>query len=311
MKQLQVLIVCLAVLLGISRTAQAEPVNLKQVPADAKWLAHIDVDAVRASTVYQKIEAKCMEMHKEIAGQLDMARGIIGMDPRKDLHGITMYGKELGKPTGVLIVHAKVDPAPLLRMSVLAPDHKVTKYGAYELHSWVVKCHGHAFPGAGAFHKSEGIVIASCVEELKAALDLLDGKGASVSSSSLLAGRVPAGATVMARIAGIADAKLPCKCPLAEQTAAFRFSTGEHNGQSFFRALATMTNPEVVGQLRAVAEGGRALAQLSCRDAVGQADGRRAESDSRGEDAHGPLGLCCQRCVGRDRERSQKNRRTS
>jgi hypothetical protein len=268
MKFFSVLVVCLAVVLGVSGIAQAEPINLKQVPADAKWLAHIDVDAVRNSTVYQHIRAKCLEMHKDAAKQLDMARTIVGMDPRTDLHGITLYGKDLGKHTGVLIIHAKVDPAPLLRMAPLAPDHKIVKYGAYELHTWTVKCHGHSQPGAGAYHKSEGIVIASCIEELKAALDLLDGNGTCVSSDSPLAGSVAAGTTVMARVAGIADAKLPCKCPLAQQTAAIRFSTGEHDGQSFFRARATMANAEVVGQLKTVVDGGRALAQLGAKEEV-------------------------------------------
>ena len=194
----------------------------------------------------------------------------------------------MGKPTGVLIIHAKVDPAPLLKLSVLAPDHKVTKYGAYELHTWAIKHNGKTHPGAGAFHKSEGIVVASSVEELKAALDLIDGKGASLSSDSPLAGRVPAGTTVMARVAGIADAKLPGKCPLAKQTAAVRFSMGEHDGQSFFRARATMTNPEVVGQLKAVVDGGRALAQLGCQDELDKRLVRRPKSDSCGQDAHGP-----------------------
>ncbi len=34
--------------------AFAAPLELKQVAADAKWLAHLDVDAIRASTVAQK-----------------------------------------------------------------------------------------------------------------------------------------------------------------------------------------------------------------------------------------------------------------
>src|SRR5262249_19175222 len=120
--------------------------------------------------------------------------------------------------------------------------------------------------GAGAYHKTEGIVIASSVEELKTALDLIDGKGESLSSDSPLAGRVPAGTTVMGRVSGISDAKLPGNCALAKQTKSVRFSTGEHDGQSFFRAQVTMTNSEVVGQLKTVVEGGRALAQLGAED---------------------------------------------
>ena len=38
--------------------------------------------------------------------------------------------------------------------------------------------------------------------------------------------------------------------------------TGEHEGQSFFRARVTMTNSEIAGQLNQVVEGGHALAKL-------------------------------------------------
>lgn len=263
-------LMCVAILPGFFlKQSHAEPVNLQQIPADAKALAHVDFDALRDSTVFQKIREKCLQMHPDAAKHMDLVRAFIGMDPRTDLHGITLYGTVLGKPTGVAIIHAKIDPAPLLRLSVLAPGHKVTKFGPYELHSWAIEHHGKSHPGAGAFCK-EGLVLASSIEELEMALNLLDGKGTSLSSSSPLAGGVPAGTTVMARVAGIAEAKLPHKCPLAEQTEAVRFSMGEHNGQSFFRFRATMTNSEVTGQVKEVVDGGRALAQLSRTDELGK-----------------------------------------
>jgi hypothetical protein len=39
--------IALAAVLGLAAVARAEPLELKQVAADAKWLVHVDVDAMR------------------------------------------------------------------------------------------------------------------------------------------------------------------------------------------------------------------------------------------------------------------------
>jgi len=44
----------LAAGLGWTASARAEPLDPAQVSAEAKWLAHLDVDAMRASTVVQR-----------------------------------------------------------------------------------------------------------------------------------------------------------------------------------------------------------------------------------------------------------------
>lgn len=254
----------LVLALGLDAVAQAAPLDLKQVPADAKWLVSVDVDAMRASTVVQNAWKKCLEMHPQ-AKHMGMVKSFIGMDPCTDLHGITMYGKELGKHTGVMILSAKMDRKPLTKLAERAPDHKMVKHGDYEIHSWTAKHHGQSKPGAGAFYK-DGIVFASSVEELKAALDLLGGKGSSVSADSPLGGRVLPGTTVLMRVTGVAKAASPGKCPVLKQMESARFAMGEYNGQSFFRAKAVMTNTEVVGLVKAVLDGGRALAVLHTRD---------------------------------------------
>jgi hypothetical protein len=71
---------------------------------------------------------------------------------------------------------------------------------------------------------------------------------------------------MLMRVVGVSDAKLPCNDPVARQTKSFRFIAGERDGESFFRARAIMTNSEVVGQLKTVIEGGRALALLHAGD---------------------------------------------
>ena len=77
---MRILVTTMAALLTMAAIGRAEPLDLKQVAADAKWVAHVHVDALRASVVVQKAYHKCMEMHKEAAEHLDKLPGKIGMD---------------------------------------------------------------------------------------------------------------------------------------------------------------------------------------------------------------------------------------
>ncbi len=253
----------LTAVLGLAGMAQAEPLNLKQVPADAKWLVHVDVDAMRTSTVVHKAFEKCMAMCQDAEKHLNKVRDATGMDPRKDLHGATFYGKQVGKHRGVAIVHAKADPRLLLKKAEQAPDHKVTEYGSFKLHSWTRKARGHTHTATGTIYKPDCLVFASSIEELKNALDVLEGKSASVGSDSPLAdAATPAGTILAIRATGLAGVELPCKSPVVKQMESVRAVIGENDGRSFLQAKAVTTTPEVAGQVKTVIEGVRAMGIL-------------------------------------------------
>jgi Spy/CpxP family protein refolding chaperone len=200
-------------------------------------------------------------MHKDAQARLDKLREKIGMDITKDAHGVTVYGKEPGKETGVLIVHAKLDQKFLLDKAEKAPDHKVVKFEAYDLHSWTAKHHGKTRTVWGAFYKADRLVFASSMDELKGALQVLDGKSPGAGESPLH-GDVRPGTTVLFRATGLRKAELPAKCPFAKYVEAFRFSMGEKEGKSFFSAKVVAKNEDVAEDLKGVVEGLKALAAL-------------------------------------------------
>ena len=224
----------MAIVFGLVTIGRAEPLDLKQVPAEAKWVSHVDVDTLRASIVVQKAYQKCLDMHKDAAEKMDMVCSIVGMDPRKDLHGITAYGKDTNKEHGVLIVHADVNQALLLALVAKAPDHKATTYDAYELHSWTQKCckkGPHAV--TGVFYRPNIMVFAGCVEAVKSALDVLDGKASGITGrGSPLAGPTLPGTIFLARASAIDP---NTRCPVLKQANSFRVALGEDKGQSFYR----------------------------------------------------------------------------
>jgi len=200
-------------------------------------------------------------MHKDAAQKMDMATGIVGMDPRKDLHGVTAYGKDTNKEHGVLVVHADVNQALLLALVVKAPDHKATTYGAYELHSWTHKCwKQESRTVVGAFYKPNIMVFAGCGEAVKAALDVLDGKSAGITGKeSPLAGRTLPGSILVGRASAIDP---NTRCPVLKQAESFRIALGENKGESFYRARLAMKSTEAVDQVKAITEGFKALVTL-------------------------------------------------
>jgi hypothetical protein len=70
-----------AVGLLLANDVWAAPLELQQIAAEAKWLAHLDLDAVRSSSVVQKAWQKGMEKHKDAENKLAFVRAILGMDP--------------------------------------------------------------------------------------------------------------------------------------------------------------------------------------------------------------------------------------
>ena len=246
---------------GFVVEADAAPLDLKHVAADAKWLAHVDIDAMRESIVVQK----AMEKHKsKHAGRKEMVKKWLGMDPDKDLHGMTFYGKEIGKHKGVMILHARMNRDRIMAMARTFTKPKITEHGKHKLHSWSHKSrHSDKTHNlAAVFYGEDAVVLASSVDELKHAVDVLEGKSPSVKPDAPLGGNIPAGTTMLMRVEGVSDADLPDKCKLAKQTKSFRFVTGEHDGESFYRSRSVMTNEDVVGDLKEIVEGLRALGNL-------------------------------------------------
>lgn len=253
----------IALLLSWAMIAQAEPLNLKQIPDDAKWLAHFNVDAMRDSTVVQAFYHQCVERVKDAQEHFGKARERIGMDPRSDLHGITLYGSKICKGEGILIVHATVDKELLLKKAEKAPCHEVTDYKDFKIHTWMHRKGKLEHKVAGAFFKDDVLVFGPNVEKVQKALDVLKGDASNLEGKdSPLAQAVPAGTLFVARATALASAEAPCKSPLVKQSKWFSLLKGEREGQWFAEGALLTDSPEVAGQVKQVIEGIRAMALL-------------------------------------------------
>lgn len=259
-----------AVGLILASQALAAPLEVKQVAADSTWLVHVDVDAIRASIVVQRAWQNVLEKHPDAETHLGFVRNVIGLDPTVDIHGITIYGKGIGTADAVTIVAASMDPERLTLLASVIPDQETTPHGDYAIRSWTHKHRDQALIIASAFRGEEQLILGSSIDNVKAALDVLDGKTPGVADDAKLGGNIPAGTTFLARAEGIAEAPRPDKRPGTKPIDSFRVVMGESEGQSFVRARVTMTSPEAVAYALSAIHGGQALSNLLCRDELGR-----------------------------------------
>lgn len=243
----------------------AEPLEASQVAADATWVVHVDFDAFRSSTVVQNAWKRVLEKNPDLESSLGIVRLIMGMDPTADVHGIRAYNKGVNGEV-VAILTASMDPQRLTLLASIIPGRESTKHGDYVIDSWPLK-HGNPAPTfAMAFWTHSQLVMASSVDDVKATLDLLDGKAPSLTADSRLGGNIPAGTICLVRVEGLANATRPRKAPIES----FRMVIGESKGQSFFRMRVTMASPKVVDYTLTAIHGGQALGNLLVADEIGR-----------------------------------------
>jgi hypothetical protein len=240
------------------------PLDLQQVPADAKAVGHLDFDTMRDTVFVKKLRARHEQELKQADGPMKVCEILTGLNPKTDLHGLTFFSKQIGKRQGVAILHAKLDQKKISAWAEKLPGRQVSEHNGHPISTWSRECHGRKHTVSAAWFGEDRLVVATGVEQLSAALDVLDGKAASVGGDHPLGGQIPTGTTVMFRASGIADADVKDDCPIVKQTRSFRFVLGEKEGQSFYRSRSEMTNPEIVSSLKEVIEGAQAMARIHC-----------------------------------------------
>src|SRR4030042_680871 len=112
---MRALLLTVALVLGFGSVGPAEPLDRRQVSADAKWFAHIDVDAAKAAKVAQRIYDDWLS-NEEAKRALQAVRAAIGINLLEDLQSVTFFGTRFVPESSVVIVRAKVDRELLLRL---------------------------------------------------------------------------------------------------------------------------------------------------------------------------------------------------
>lgn len=253
----------LAMVVGLAPAVCAEPLDVKRVSADAKWLVHVDVDAMKAGKVPKTVGRLWLQL-PSVAEKLNQVKGALGLEPLKDLHGITVFGRQYAEAGSVVVLHADVDRERLTTFLRWRPGYRAESYGNHELIAWTEKeGKKDEHTVTGCFHGPTVIAFGRDAAEVKNALDVLDGTSAGLAEGhALFAAETPAGTMIQARAVDLADVELPFKSPLVRKSRVLLLTLGEHDDEAFAVARVVTESAEVAGQLQAVVEGFLAMAEL-------------------------------------------------
>ena len=196
MKKAVVLFLTVLLVLMFCCQLKASSLQKSIVPAEALWVVHVDLVKFKASRlgdiVLNKIDALGL---KDKIGKFQKQ---FKMDLLNDIDGVTAIG--LGKDEKDIVVCLKgnLNKDFLLGLLGMEDSHQEIPYGKYTLHNWDKD-------EFGAFVDDDLVLIAQKKNALTRVLDVISGKKADISSSSLMAylKKVPSNAFVSAMVKDI------------------------------------------------------------------------------------------------------------
>ena len=98
--------------------------------ADPTWVLHLDCDALRPTAIGQFLLA---EMEKpEAQAKFAAFQSIFNFDPRKQLHGLTLYSTGKAPEDGVLLVYGDFDADRLVTLAKAGEGLSETTYKQHD-----------------------------------------------------------------------------------------------------------------------------------------------------------------------------------
>lgn len=181
---------------GLGAAAGPSGLQMSIVPADAQWVLHLDMERLTSSAIFNLLTeaGKGADIQQKV-GQF---AGKFKMDPLKDIKGVTVFGESGAGEEPVVAIFGNFDQVSLLGLLKTEASTKEIPYDKHTLYSWQGEHYG-------VFVNNSLVLIAEKEADIRAALDVLDGKARNISESPLAARlrKEPAGAIVEFAVADI------------------------------------------------------------------------------------------------------------
>jgi len=257
---------CVCGLIAATMTAQSAPLHRADVAADPAWVVHVDCDGLRLTALGQFLLA---EMDKpETQGKVAAFQTIFDFDPRKQLHGLTLYSTGKAPEDGVLLVYADFEPERLITLVKAAKDYQSTTNKQHTIHNWIDEKklgRNGANPRVYAAFQGEHVVILAQQEARVAqALDVLDHKAPSLADGTMFPELGASGSTSFMQAAA-RKLDIPDFAPnaaLLRMAKMARLEIGEAQGQLKATLNLEAGDEEVSKQMVSVGQGLAALMKL-------------------------------------------------
>lgn len=239
-------------LLALAAPLHAAPLDPAQIPADAKWLLHADIETMRSSetgkTIFTRIEA-------DHGPKLIAAKRMFSINPIADLNGLTLFGD--GKPEhAVALIHGNFNRTHLEEIVAAAEAYSKDSYSGYTVHKWQDK----GQPQHAAFATDSLLVFSRQVDLLHQALDTLKANPSGTADPFFAA---EGGRPLIAGSANLAGINLPGDgARLLRMAKSLHIAANENAGRFSIRVGAETTDAANADRFRRMLDGVIAFAQV-------------------------------------------------
>jgi hypothetical protein len=178
---------CTCGLIAATLAAQSGPLRRADVAAEPTFVLHLDCDGLRPTAIGQYLLA---EMEKpEAQGRIAAFQAIFDFDPRKQLHGVTLYSTGKAPEDGVLLAYGDFETERLITLAKGAKDYQSTTYRQQTIHNWIneqkIGRNGGSPRVYAAFPGGQLVIFAQQESRVAQALDVLDHKAPSLADGTL------------------------------------------------------------------------------------------------------------------------------
>lgn len=253
--------------LAAALTVGAGPLQRSDVIADPVWVLHVDFDALKQTAVGKAL----MTELEQPAAQKKFAamQAVFNVDPRKDLHGVTLYGATKAESDGVVVAYADFDAARLVTLVEANKDYESTKHGTHTIHSWIdekkKEKDGVKPRTYGAIYQGKVLILGQKDTRIAEALDVMDQRKPNLTTSTQFARLGRNGETGFV-IGAARKLDLPGRndpgAAVLKQSKGFWLNVGEVRGRAEVKLDLEAEDAEVAKQMSDVCRGLVALLTL-------------------------------------------------
>ncbi len=261
MQKLMLFSIALLCLSAFGTTASAEPLNPEHVPADAKWVVHLDFESLSDSDFFAAIRQQKPQATKGIR---DWIKKRYGINPPEDLYSATAFSRDYRIYTGTVILRADYDPAKAESSLTKAMNHRTTAWQGHTLHTVTLSKQKPQDDGPSGDEEmtvvlldEDTIVFGSSVPNLKKTVKLLSGDGETLAGTdSTLLDDTASSAWMYGAAIDLQQLKEhPVAMPILSQHERIVWSFGERDGKIYEQADLVARSPEVAKLTKKVLDG--------------------------------------------------------
>jgi len=263
------IIILIVIVLFVSGSISAGPVDIKQISANANWFVCIDCEKFFKSSLGDILKTQLAE--ESNAQKLSSFEKLFGFNPVGDIRGVMLYGQGDDREKAVVLIEGEFDKERLLALVGLNPEYKKFEYSGIEIHQWLQENKNAGGETEkqityGCFYNDNLIILGSGLPAFKQAIGVLKGSApgavSDVFNDDLLDNAFfQVAAEDVAKTAGDKP-----KAALLRQTDKLVIAVGQEEGKISSVVNLTAKSEETAGYFKKMIDGIIAYLALASED---------------------------------------------